>query len=186
MVCELWCLNILTRSFLFNQSNYLNYINKNSNLFILAYATQEVGKHVSCFPLAYFSCFSCFFRALQKNRALWRLLYLFIMIPNFLTNYKKNHELKLWSFTMLSCLQAWGLKTRQQCKRTVFFSVWWRKLQSFTASRKHGTVSKFPFYLRLVHLLSFFEGRSVEKGGHMISIFFLEGKVTNPAIWLAL
>lgn len=136
------------------------------------------------FPLAYFSCFSCFFRALQKNRALWRLLYLFIMISNFLT--KKNHELKLWSFTMLSCLQAWGLKTRQQCKRTVFFSVWWRKLQSFTASRKHGTVSKFPFYFRLVHLLSFFEGRSVEKGGHMISIFFLEGTVTNPAIWLAL
>ena len=76
---------------------------------------------------------------------------------------------------MLSCLQAWGLKTRQQCKRTVFFSVWWRKLQSFTASRKHGTVSKFPFYFRLVHLLSFFEGRSVEKGGHMISIFFFRG-----------
>lgn len=117
MVCELWCLNILTRSFLFNQSNYLNYINKNSNLFILAYATQEVGKHVSCFPLAYFSCFSCFFRALQKNRALWRLLYLFIMIPNFLTKKIMNLNSGHLRCCLVCKLEVWRRdnSVKEQC-----------------------------------------------------------------------
>ena len=69
------------------------------------------------FPLAYFSCFSCFFRALQKNRALWRLLYLFIMISNFLTKKIMNLNSGHLRCCLVCKLEVWRRdnSVKEQC-----------------------------------------------------------------------